>query len=125
MREAMEWNNYCNLVTGDERWFALEFQHSAKWSVSRDDVSQKVRQQIDVMKFMLTVMWGVDGFHLMDLMTTQKEFDSPYFVANVLSALVQRIFPAGRRAHAVRLSCHLDNFPVHFSKVLEKFFVEN
>jgi hypothetical protein len=84
-----------------------------------------VQQQIDTMKFMLTVMWGVDGFHLVDLMTTQKKFNSPYFVANVLTSLVQRIFPAGRRAHAVQLHCHLDNSRIHFSKVSEKFFVEN
>jgi hypothetical protein len=77
------------------------------------------------MKFMLTVMWGVDGFHVVDLMTAQKKFDSPYFVANILTALVQRIIPAGRRVHAVRLHCHLDNSRVHFSKVSEKSFVEN
>jgi hypothetical protein len=68
---------------------------------------------------------GVDDFHMVDLMTTEKKFDSPYFVANVLTPFVQRIFPAERRAHAVRLHCHLDNSRVHFSKVSEKFFVEN
>jgi ABC-type uncharacterized transport system permease subunit len=34
MLEDMERNNFRNLVTGDESWFTLEFQHSAQWSVS-------------------------------------------------------------------------------------------
>jgi hypothetical protein len=72
MLEGMEGNNFRNLVAGDESWFTLEFQRSAKWSVSRDDVLQKVRQQIDTMKFMLTVMRSADGFHVVGLMTTQK-----------------------------------------------------
>jgi hypothetical protein len=77
------------------------------------------------MKFMLTVMWGIDGFHVVGQMTTQKKFDYPYFVANVLTPLVQKIFPERRRAHAIRLYCHLDNSRVHFSKVSEKFFFEH
>jgi ABC-type uncharacterized transport system permease subunit len=41
--EGLERKNFRNLVTGNESWFTLEFQHSAKWSVSRDDMPQKVR----------------------------------------------------------------------------------
>jgi hypothetical protein len=53
--EGMERKDFRDLVTGNESWFTLEFQHSAKWSVSRDNVPQKVRQQIHTMKFMLTM----------------------------------------------------------------------
>jgi hypothetical protein len=35
-------------------------------------VPQKVRQQIGTMKYLLTVMWGVDGFHVVDLMMIHK-----------------------------------------------------
>jgi hypothetical protein len=30
MLEGMDGNNFRSLVTGDESWFTLEFQHSAK-----------------------------------------------------------------------------------------------
>jgi hypothetical protein len=60
--ESMKKNNFHNLVTEDESWFTLEFQHSAKWSVSQDDVPQKVRQQIDTMKFMLGLFKGILAF---------------------------------------------------------------
>jgi hypothetical protein len=43
-------------VTWDESRFTLEFHHCTKWSVSRDDIPQKVKQQIGIQKFMLTVI---------------------------------------------------------------------
>jgi hypothetical protein len=42
----LEKGNFCNLVTGEKSWFALQFQHSAKWEVSRDNVPQKGSQLV-------------------------------------------------------------------------------
>jgi hypothetical protein len=64
MLEGLEKGKFRNLMTRDESWFTVQFQHSAKWVVSRDDVPQKVRQLIDISKFVLAVRWGVDGFHV-------------------------------------------------------------
>jgi hypothetical protein len=59
--EADEKNKFQRFVTGDESWFTLEFHHSTKWSASRDDIPQKVKQQIGTQKLILTVFWGIDG----------------------------------------------------------------
>jgi hypothetical protein len=67
--DGMEAGKFRNIVTGDESWFTLECQHSAKWTVSRDDVPEKVRQAIGTSKVMLTVIWGVNWFHGQDLIT--------------------------------------------------------
>jgi hypothetical protein len=48
---------------------ALEFHYSPNWSVSRDDIPQKIKQHIAAKMFMLTIIWGIDGFHLADLAT--------------------------------------------------------
>jgi biotin operon repressor len=69
--KAHEKNKIQRFVNGGESWFTLEFHHFTKWSVSRDDVPQKVKQQIGTQKFMLTVIWGIDGFHVADWMTEQ------------------------------------------------------
>jgi hypothetical protein len=69
--KAHEKTKFQRLVTGDERWFTLEFHHPTKWSVSRGDVPQKAKQQIGTQKFMLAVIWGINGFHIVDLMTEQ------------------------------------------------------
>jgi hypothetical protein len=44
--ERMEANKFRNILTDDERWFMFQYQHTAKWSLSREDVSERVRQQI-------------------------------------------------------------------------------
>jgi hypothetical protein len=54
--ERMKASNFHTIVTGDESWFTFELQHSAKWSTSREDVPQRVRQQIGMPKFTLTVI---------------------------------------------------------------------
>jgi hypothetical protein len=79
-------------VTGDESWFTVELQQSAKWRTNREDVPQRVRQQIGTRKFTLTVVWGVDGFHVVDLMSSQSSFDSQYFLNNIMVPLVEKVF---------------------------------
>jgi histone-lysine N-methyltransferase SETMAR len=58
-------------------------------------------------------------------MTSQEIFNSQYFGDNVLTHLLPKIFPQGRRRHALRLHCHLDNCRVHFSKTSEQFVTKN
>jgi hypothetical protein len=44
---------------------------------------------------MLTVIWGVDGFHVVDLMTSQRSFNSEYFMSYALAPMVAKVFPGG------------------------------
>jgi hypothetical protein len=44
--KAHEENKFQRYMTWDESQFILEFHHSMKWSVLRDDILQKVKQQI-------------------------------------------------------------------------------
>jgi hypothetical protein len=48
--ERMEANPFRIVLTGNKSWFMLEYQHAVKWSLSREDVSEKVRQQIGTKK---------------------------------------------------------------------------
>jgi hypothetical protein len=93
MLEGLEKRTFPSPVTDDESWFALQFQHSAKWTVSRNDVPQKVRQLIGTSKLMLRVMSAVDGFHIVNLMTSRETFNSQYFIDTVLTHLPPKIFP--------------------------------
>jgi histone-lysine N-methyltransferase SETMAR len=74
---------------------------------------------------MLTVIWGIDGFHVVDLMTWQRSFNSEYFMSHVLAPMVTKVFPWARIPHTRRLQLHLDNCRVHFSKASEQFITEN
>jgi hypothetical protein len=123
--ERMEANRFRNILTGDESWFMLEYEHVVKWSFSREDASESVRQQIGVTKFMLTVIWGVSDFHVVDLMTLQHSFTPEYFASHVLVPMITKVFSRGRIPHTRRLQLHLDSCRVHFSKATEQFITEN
>jgi hypothetical protein len=75
--------------------------------------------------FMFTVIWGVNGFHLLDLMSSECRFHAQYLVEHVLAPLVQMAFPQGRTRSPPRLNVHFGNCCVHFSKVTKQFFIEN
>jgi hypothetical protein len=107
--KAHENNKFQRFVTGDESSFPLEFHHSTKWSVSRDDVLQKIKQQIETQKSMLTVIWEIDGFHVADLMTEEHSYNIPYYLSHILEPLLFALFPDDCKQHSCRLSLHLDN----------------
>jgi hypothetical protein len=74
---------------------------------------------------MLTVIWGIDGFHVVDLMTEQHDYNTQHFLSHILESLLFAVFPDGRKPHSRRVSLHLDNCRVHRSKASENFFAEN
>jgi hypothetical protein len=74
---------------------------------------------------MLTVVWAADNFHVVDLMTSQRSFNSEHFMSHVLAPMVAKVFPRGRIPQIRRLQLHLDNCRVHFSKAAGQFITEN
>jgi hypothetical protein len=103
----------------------LAAQYASQWPVSRDEVPQRVHPVISAAKFMPTVIWGVNSFHLLDLMPSQCRFNAQYFVEHVMAPLVQAVDPQGRTRYIPRVNVHLDACHVHFPKVPEQFFIEN
>jgi hypothetical protein len=91
----MEANKFRNILISDESRFMLEYQHAVKWSLSREDVSERMRQQIGTRKFRLTVIWGVDDFHIVDLMTSQLSCNFEYVASHILAPMVAKVFPGG------------------------------
>jgi hypothetical protein len=47
-------NRFHHIVTNDEGWFYLEYQHASPCSVSREEVPQRVNPAIGTAMFMLT-----------------------------------------------------------------------
>jgi hypothetical protein len=60
--EAMKRTHFRHIIRGDESWVYFEYQRALPWSVSRDEVPQTVDPAIGTAKFMLTAIWGVNGF---------------------------------------------------------------
>jgi hypothetical protein len=53
----MEVTKFCNILTGDESWFMLEYQHAVKWSLSHENISERVKQQIGT-KNLCSLLFG-------------------------------------------------------------------
>jgi hypothetical protein len=123
--EGVRRTHFRHILTNDESWFCLEYQHGSQRSASRNEMSQRVEPAIGTAKFRLFAIWGVNGFHLLDLISSQCRSNPQYFLEHAMVPLVQTTFPQGRIWYPPRLTVHLDNCRVHFSKVTEQFFIEN
>jgi hypothetical protein len=102
-----------HLVTGYESWFFLSYSTCRMWTLRRDDVASKPRRQIQMTKFMFTIMWNPLRFHLIDKPPDGITMNANYFTENIIGLLEEKIFPDGRAAHGRRLVVHMDNVPVH------------
>jgi hypothetical protein len=58
-------------------------------------------------------------------MTSQRNFNSEYFVNEIMQSFGAKLFPGGRMPHAYRLIVHLHNRRVHFSKHTQMLFDKN
>jgi hypothetical protein len=86
------------------------------WTLSRDDVAPKPRQQIQSKKFMFTIIWNPTGFYVVDRFPNDIKMNSDYFVTNILISLEQMTFPCRRALHEKRLVVSIDNCSVHTSR---------
>jgi hypothetical protein len=123
--EAMQRTHFRHMLTGNQGRFYVEYQHALQWSVPRDEVPQMVNPAIGTAKFMSMAIWGINSFHLLDLMLSQRISSAQYFVKHVMAPVVQTVLPKGRRRYTTGLNDHLDSCRVHFSKVTEQFVIEN
>jgi hypothetical protein len=119
--EALQQTHFRHVITDDESWFYFECQQASQWLIYRDEIPQRVDPALGTANFMRTAVWGVNGFHRLDLMLSECRFTAQYFVEHVIAPLIQMVFPQGRTPYAPRLNVHLDNCRVHFSKVTEQF----
>jgi DNA-binding transcriptional ArsR family regulator len=123
--EAQNKRGFHDLVTDDESWFMLEYEHEAQWAVSREKVAPRVKPIFQSPKFMFTIIWGTVGFYMTNLMTSQRSFNSEYFINEIMQPLIAKLFPMGRIPYTHRLIVNLHNCRVHFSKHSQKFFDDN
>jgi hypothetical protein len=79
------------------------------WTLPRDDLATKPKHDILMKKFMFTVMWNSFGFHVVDKLPTGATMNCDSSTTNIFELLEQKMFPAGRRLHAKRLTLHFGN----------------
>jgi hypothetical protein len=88
-------------------------------------VITKSRQQIQIKKFMFTIIWNSSGFHVFDRLPNDARMNSAYFATNVVIPLEETIFPQGRAPRERLLVIHLDNCSIHISRVSTDWLEEH
>jgi len=102
-------------ITGDQAWFYLDNPFEEQWTESPSDVSTHVKRTIQSKKVMITVLWGIHGFYLVDPLPDDQTYDSIYFVT-LLQRLKSILNRSGIFEKDCILSLHLDNAKVHRSQ---------
>jgi transposase InsO family protein len=116
------------LASSCDWWRVLVFFDTSPrrmWTLSRDDVTTRPRQQIQNKKFMFTIIWNLTGFYVVDRLPNDIKMNSAYFVTNLLTPLEEAIFPQGRARHQKRLVIHFDNCSVHTSRASIEWLEEH
>jgi hypothetical protein len=113
---AAERDSWHHFMTGDESLVFFGTLPRRMWTLSRDDVATKSRQQIQSKKYMFTIIWNPTGFYVVDRLPNDARMNSDYFVTNILICLDQIIFPCRRASHEKRLVFSVDNCSVRTSR---------
>jgi hypothetical protein len=76
--------------------------------------SSEGEPEIGMEKVILTLIWRIKGFHVVDMMPATGCFNTKYCFIHMMDSLLAQ-FPNGKKSHALRLSVCLDNCRVHSS----------
>jgi hypothetical protein len=90
------WHHF---VTSDESWFFFNTSALRMWTLSRDNVITKLRQQIQSKKFMFPMIWNLIDFYVINRLSNNTKMNSAYFVTNIFISLEEAIFSQGRAPH--------------------------
>jgi hypothetical protein len=74
---------------------------------------------------MLTVLWNPHGFHVVTMLPPGASFNAPWLIDENLVPLLDKFFSTGWNSGQRKLVVHIDNVPVHNSKMNQNFFEQN
>ena len=97
------------MLTGDESWFYIKYNPKGAWIISGEKPPFFENKGFQIAKFMLTVIWGVNGFHFIDLMNSGLSFDSNYFISHILCEIEQLKLQKTVKRKKIQYYLHIDN----------------
>ena len=114
-------NSYRNIITGDQSWFLYKYQYSGKWILETNENPKGDGSKISISKIMFTIIWGVYGFYVIDMLPNDCKYNSQYFIDNILQKLIEKDQEIWPRKSNHKIWIHIDNCSVHNSMATENF----
>jgi hypothetical protein len=72
LRRSIQYQGWKDLITLDEAWFDFSNQHEQIWHPDDEDPPKIERQMISSPKTVVTVVWNLHRFHLMNVLSKGK-----------------------------------------------------
>jgi hypothetical protein len=69
-----------DIVTQDELWFYPNTDHELIWLRADEKVHERERHSVHSEKFMLTIVWNPNGFHLINVLSKGIKFKVSHYV---------------------------------------------
>ena len=104
-----------NIITGDQSWFNYGYGEDGAWLMPDDDAPIMDGSRIQIRKIMITVIWGVHGIYLIDILPEKASFNSTYFITNIIMPLKEKKASIWSQSDKRKIWLHLDNCRVHNS----------
>jgi histone-lysine N-methyltransferase SETMAR len=109
-QQGSSWRDF---VTLEESWFYLRTDHERIWLAPGRTPPGRERHTIQSPKFMLTIVWGATGFHLVKLLPKGGGgVNASYYTTEILSEIV-RWRNEGPETAGHKLIVHSDNARPH------------
>ena len=115
--KTCERNTWHSIVTGDQSWFTFEYVHNGMWLKPIDERPEGDGSVIQVKKVMVTIIWGVFGFYIVDFLDENTKYDSNYFISHILVPLSNKREEIWSDSERRKIWLHLDNCRIHNSKM--------
>lgn len=115
--QKCEKQQWYNIMTGDSSWFEFSYGNDGAWLLPEEDAPEMDGSKLGVRKILVTVIWGIKGFYIIDFLPEGESFNTPYYIDNILNPLADQkvtIWPSSRTK---RMWLHLDNCRVFNSKM--------
>ena len=109
---------YRNIITGDESLFLYQYHPKGKWCVESEERPEFADDQTCHQKIMVTIIWGVWGFYIVDCLISGISFNSSYFMEHILNQLIEKKNEIWPNSTGKKIWLHLDNCKVHNSKLI-------
>jgi hypothetical protein len=124
MLERQKQRPWHDIVTLDESWFYLNTNHELIWLQPDGEIPETEWRTIQSEKVMLTIVWNLSGFHLINVLPKGFKFNASFYVTQILGPLSDwRRTQVGRTNR--KLWVHADNARPHIATVKLQFMQQN
>jgi hypothetical protein len=76
-----------DIVIFDESLFCLNAKHELIWLQPDGEIPERERPTIQSEKVMLTIVWNLSGFHMINVLSKEFKFNAIFYVTQIFGRL--------------------------------------